>query len=115
MMNPQEIITRLDNHHTEKQLREDMISICHHHLPFSLLELERLSAPMMRLFLTGRTGFAIDKAIVTQQILQRLYTLEHNPSRAFELHSVLRDFSTALRYYADKQGVILSVDFSTAA
>ena len=114
-MNLQDIMTRLEAHHTEIQLREEMTSICHQFLPFSLLELERLSAPMMRLFLTGRKGLDIDKAIVVQRILQCLHDVEYNPSRAFELHSVLREFSTALYQYADKQGVEIKLYLPNAA
>jgi hypothetical protein len=114
-MDPQNIITQLDNHHNQKQLREEMTQICHRYLPFSLSEIEVLSAPMLRLFLTGRSGFDVEKAIVTQSILQRLFELEYNPSRAFELQSVLREFTTALKQCADKKGITLQVYFPTAA
>ena len=39
--------------------------------PFSLLELERLSAPMMRLFLTGEKAWMVN--IVVKRILQYLH------------------------------------------
>ena len=109
------LIAQLDSHHTEKQLREGLISLCQDHLPFSLSELEELSAPMIRLFLTSRSGFDVSKAMLTYAILQRLFSVEGNPSRAFELQSVLRDFSTAIAKYADRKGIELDSSLLTAA
>ncbi len=114
-MDLQKIITQLENHHNPNQLREEMSNICFQYLPLSLAEIESLSAPLLRLFLTGRSGFDIQKGILTKTILQRLFDIEHNPSRAFELQSVLREFSTALKQCADKQGIALQVYQSTAA
>jgi hypothetical protein len=115
MMDLHKIIAQLDTHHNDIQLRETMSSLCYQNLPFSLSELERLSAPMIRLFLTGRTGFDINKGILTQRILQRLHVMEPNPSRAFEVQRVLRDFSVALSQHADKKGILLNTYFPTAA
>ena len=114
-MNLQGLIAQLEGHHTEKQLREVLTSLCQNHLPFSLSELEELSAPMIRLFLTSRTGFDVSKAMLAYAILQRLFSIEYNPSRAFELQSVLRDFSTAIAKYADRNGIELDSSFLTAA
>ena len=114
-MNLQGLIAQLDGHHTEKQLREGLMSLCQNHLPFSLAELEELSAPMIRLFLTGRSGFDVSKAMLTHAILQRLFSIEYNQSRAFELQRVLRDFSTAIAKYADRNGIELDRSFVVAA
>jgi hypothetical protein len=115
MMDLHKIIAQLDTHHNDIQLRETMSFLCFEYLPFSLSELERLSAPMIRLFLTGRTGFDIDKGILTKRILQRLHVMELNPLRAFEVQRVLRDFSVALSQHADKKGIIIKSYFPTAA
>ena len=114
-MDLQKIIAQLDNHHNSRQLREEMTQICHQHLPLSLAEIESLSAPMLRLFLTGRSGFDIEKGLLLQNILQRLFDVESNPSRAFELQSVLREFTKALNQCADKKGIVLPICFFTAA
>ena len=115
MLDLHKIIAQLHNHHNDNQLRETMSYLCYSHLPFSLTELERLSAPMIRLFLTGRKGFDLNKAILTQCILHRLHNTETNPSRAFEVQIVLRDFTMALTKHAERQGVVIQSYFPTAA
>ena len=114
-MDLHKITSQLDNHHNSKQLRAEMTRICFQYLPLSLSEIEVLSAPMLRLFLTGKSGLDINKAVLIHYILQRLFEIEYNPSRAFELQSVLREFTTAIKQCADKKGIALELCFSTAA
>jgi hypothetical protein len=85
-----------------------MEEYCHQHLPFELYDLEGLSTPMIRLFLTDRSGFQLTKGLLTQYILEKLVLIEQNSTRAFELQAILREFSVAVTECANRQGVLLN-------
>lgn len=84
-------------------------------ISMSIEEMELLSAPMLRLFLTGRSGFDIPKGLIAYAVLLQLLQQENNPFCVLNKQNTLREFAELLIVAADKQGVDISEFFSQAA